>query len=305
MKEDLAIGVDIGGGSVKAGLFNRLGEELDKSVLQTSGELSNARFLEIVQNTISPLLKEKNIRGIGIGSPGPLDSETGYLLSSANFPLLKNVPISKTVRDRFSLPVYYENDANCAALGESYFGESKSYESLLVLTLGTGIGGGFVDKGKLFSGYKGNGIEIGHMTSVIDGAICGCGQKGCVESYFSTRGFINRYAEKTNNRLTNAADFFDLVKAGDKDAKEILRFGILCLAETVRNAIHLLNPEGVVFVGGITESWDQFGEDLSHKIRARIFPVLNERLKIKRGKNLAGSLGAASLVFSHGMRGPE
>ncbi|WP_411822372.1 ROK family protein [Leptospira sp. 'Mane'] len=303
MKEDLAIGVDIGGGSVKAGLFNRQGKELDKSVLKTNSELSNARFLEIIENTISPLLHDNQILGIGIGSPGPLDSETGHLLSSANLPLLKNVPISKTIQNHFSLPVYYENDANCAALGEFHFGESDSYDSVLVLTLGTGVGGGFVEKGRLFSGYKGNGIEIGHMTSVIGGAICGCGQKGCIESYFSTKGFINRYTEKTGVQLNNAEEFFNLVRSGDSEAKTILDFGILCLAETVRSAIHLLNPEGVVFVGGITESWDLFGTDLTNQIRSKIFPVLNERLKIRVGKNLAGSLGAASLVFSKGKRG--
>lgn len=127
--------------------------------------------------------------------------------------------------------------------------------------MGTGVGGGFVNKGILYSGYLGNGIEIGHTTSVIGGALCGCGVHGCVESYFSTRGLLGRYKEKSNKTLENAEEFFQLVRNNDPLAKEILNFGTLALAHAVRNAVHLLNPEAVVFVGGITKSYDLFGKN--------------------------------------------
>ncbi|TGL37594.1 ROK family protein [Leptospira perdikensis] len=291
-----AIGVDIGGGSIRASLFDESGKELESIVSPTPENLDNRSFLTILKDTIQPLAK--NCLGIGVGSPGPLNNEQGVMIASANLQGLKNLPIKESLIEAFSLPVWYENDANCAALGEAYFGLYKDTESQLTVTLGTGVGGGFVNKGILYSGYLGNGIEIGHTTSVIGGALCGCGVRGCVESYFSTRGFLGRYQEKTNRRLGHAEEFFQLVREKDALAREILDFGILALAHAVRGAIQLLNPEAVVFVGGITKSYDLFGKTLEKEIRSTIFPVLNDRLKIGSGGSLSGALGAASLVFS-------
>lgn len=298
MKAELAIGVDIGGGSIKSGIYSTSGEELEHITIQIPSLLTNDTFLTSVSSSVFPLLEKYKPIGIGIGSPGPLDTEKGILIGSANMPALTNVPLVYAVYNKFKIPVYYENDANCAALGEAYFGKHKDLSSLLILTLGTGIGGGFVDQKKLYTGFQGNGIEIGHMTSVIDGALCGCGQKGCVEAYFSTIGFLNRYQEIKHESLKNAHHFFDMIRSGENVANEILNFGVLALAETVRSAINLLNPEGVVFVGGITKAWDLYGEKLEHLIRLKILPVLNDRLKIGVGQNFAGSLGAAGLVFA-------
>ncbi|EOQ90571.1 ROK family protein [Leptospira yanagawae serovar Saopaulo str. Sao Paulo = ATCC 700523] len=292
-----AIGVDIGGGSIRVSLFDGTGNEQKSNLSKTPDHLDNDLFLKTLTETIRPLAKD--CIGIGVGSPGPLNNETGTLLKSANMQGLQNVPIKQTLEKEFSLPVYYENDANCAALGEAYFGTYKGCESQLILTLGTGVGGGFVKQGELYTGFLGNGIEIGHTTSVIGGALCGCGAKGCVESYFSTKGFLNRYFETTNTKLTDAESFFQLVRTENKIAKEILHFGTLALAHAVRGAIHLLNPEAVVFVGGITNSYDLFGELLENEIRSNIFSVLNERLKLGKGRNLSGTLGAASLVFAN------
>ncbi|MBM9545833.1 ROK family protein [Leptospira sp. 201903074] len=291
-----AIGVDIGGGSIRASLFDESGKELHSQVSPTPEHLDNQSFLKILKDTIRPLTKDGT--GIGVGSPGPLDNERGVMISSANMQGLKNLPIKEELKREFSLPVWYENDANCAALGEAYFGYFKDTESQLTITLGTGVGGGFVDKGKLYSGYLGNGIEIGHTTSVIGGALCGCGVHGCVESYFSTRGFLGRYFEKSKRKLKHAEAFFQLVRDKDPFATEVLDFGTLALAHAVRGAVHLLNPEAVIFVGGITKSYDLFGKTLEAEIRGSIFPVLNDRLKIGAGGSLSGALGAASLVFS-------
>jgi glucokinase len=297
MKSGLGVGIDIGGGSIKSGVYDENGKELKHLTVAIPSNLTNDNFLDSIYLASAPLLQEYSITGIGIGSPGPLDNEKGILIRSANMPSLDHVPITNFLKSKFDVPIFYENDANCAALGEASFGKYKNAASLLILTLGTGIGGGFVDQGKLFTGYRGNGIEIGHMTTVIGGALCGCAQNGCLEAYFSTKGFLARYKEKTNLALKDAEHFFQEVRAQNQNAIQILNFGITAMAETIRSAIHLLNPEVVVFVGGITLAWDLFGEKLESKIRELIFPVLNERLIIGVGGNLAGSLGAASLVF--------
>ncbi len=297
MKSEIAIGIDIGGGSIKSGVYDSDGKELKHLSTQMPNNLTNESFLKTIELATTPLLEGFVIKGIGVGSPGPLDNEKGILLESANMPNIKNVKIKDFLESTYKIPVRYENDANCAALGESFFGNYRNTSSQLILTLGTGIGGGFVNQKVLYTGYQGNGIEIGHMTAVIGGALCGCGQKGCVEAYFSTKGFVHRYQEKTNTELNNAEAFFLEVRNGNKIAREILDFGVLTMAETIRGAVHLLNPEAVVFVGGITLAWDLFGDHLESLIRSKIFPVLNSQIKIGVGENFAGSLGAASLVF--------
>ncbi|MDF3818692.1 ROK family protein [Leptospira sp. 96542] len=297
-KEKFAIGVDIGGGSIRASLIDNSGQELITNIKQTPQSGGNEEFLECLSAAIQPIITNNDIIGIGIGSPGPLNSDEGILIKSANLQTLNHVPIKSYLQQKFNIPIHYNNDANCAALGEAYFGSKKNTDSILALTLGTGVGGGYVENGKLFSGFQGNALEIGHTTVVINGALCGCGQKGCVESYFSTRGFINRYYEKTNIQLTDARDFFNKVEAEDINAVSILSFGITCLAHAVRNAIHILNPASVVFVGGITSAYHLFGETLEKEIRNLIFPILENRLVIGKGSSLAGTLGAACLVFS-------
>lgn len=299
----LALGIDIGGGSVKAAVVNEAGFCQNETSFSVSSQTTGAEMLLGLEKLIDAGLSLfPSISRIGIGSPGPLDAQKGILLESANLPLLKNLALKTHLQDKFHLPVHYNNDANCAALAESRFGTGKYWESCLVLTLGTGIGGGFVDRGKLFQGYQGNGIEIGHTTVVIGGDLCGCGERGCVESYFSTKGLLNRFEARTNEKLPNAKSFFDQVRSGDSTSKEILDFGVTCLAESVRSAIHLLNPEGVAFVGGITEAWDLFGKSLESQIRAKIFPVLEKRLKIAVGASLSGIQGAGALaLFSENM----
>lgn len=292
----IAIGIDIGATSMKAGLVSDSGTVTKEGSFPLGEGSSNETILSGLRELVQNLIPYKPV-GIGIGSPGPLLADSGVLLSSANLPQVQNLPLKACLEEEFGLPVLYQNDANCAALAESLFGKSADWDSCLFLTLGTGIGGGYVEKGKLFGGFEGNGFELGHTTVVIDGALCGCGHKGCVEAYFSSRGFQNRYRERSGTDLPLAKDFFQRVRSGDKVAKEILDEGVLCLAEALRNAVHLVNPEGIVFVGGITEAWNLFGEDLEKRLRSSLFPILEKRLKIAIGLPQAGIVGAASLFF--------
>ena len=137
-------------------------------------------------------------------------------------------------------------------------------------------------------------MEAGHITVVKDGALCGCGQRGCVEAYFSTNGLLGRYFD-----LTNKKEFFELVSQNDKNANQILELGISVFAEGIRNVIHLVNPDKIVFVGGLTASYDLFGKSLEEKVNQIIFPVLASYVKFAVGKSVAGSFGAATLAFQH------
>ena len=290
------LGIDIGGGSIKATLTDREGQILEESKLQTNPNWENHEFLENLASLISSFLSH-SISGIGIGSPGPIDIERGIIHYSANLVNLKDVHLVSYLQERFSLPVFLNNDANCAALGEYYFGAGQGVENLLVFTLGTGLGAGWVWKGELFNGYMGNGMELGHTTVVMDGALCGCGKRGCAESYFSARGLLNRYEEKSGVHLDSAYSFFELVRKKEPLAVSILDFGVRVFAECIRNVVHTINPEKIILLGGLTASYDLFEEKLKTRLQEIIFSVLYTRLKIELGGKVAGSLGAASLAF--------
>jgi glucokinase len=290
------LGIDIGGGSIKATLTDREGQILEESKLQTNPNWENHEFLENLASLISSFLSH-SISGIGIGSPGPIDIERGIIHYSANLVNLKDVHLVSYLQERFSLPVFLNNDANCAALGEYYFGAGQGVENLLVFTLGTGLGAGWVWKGELFNGYMGNGMELGHTTVVMDGALCGCGKRGCAESYFSARGLLNRYEEKSGVHLDSAYSFFELVRKKEPLAVSILEFGVRVFAECIRNVVHTINPEKIILLGGLTASYDLFEEKLKTRLQEIIFSVLYTRLKIELGGKVAGSLGAASLAF--------
>jgi glucokinase len=290
------LGIDIGGGSLKAALVTRDGNILNESRIPTVREWNNSEFINKLIDLILPLYSGE-VSGIGIGSPGPIDSENGIILHSANLVNLQNVNLISELRQRFTCPIVLNNDANCASLGEYHFGVGQGTENLIVLALGTGLGAGWVYRGELFNGFNGNGMELGHLTIIKEGALCGCGYKGCAESYFSARGLLARYEELTGFSLESAESFFKMARQGYKEAVRVLDFGTEVLAECIRNIVHTVNPEKIVFVGGLSASFDLFEVKLKEQLKKNLFPVLYSRLKIEVGGKVAGTLGAASLVF--------
>lgn len=290
------LGIDVGGISVKAGLINRKGELIQEATIPTERFADNEIFLFGITTLLNKFNLSK-VKSIGIGTPGPIDIENQIILSSANLPNIKNVKIGEHLSKITTLPVFFNNDANCAALGEYHFNELSKTDSLIVITLGTGYGCGWVFKGKIFNGFLGNGMEAGHQTVVLNGAICGCGNMGCVESYFSTRGLLGRFKEKTNLELKDAKSFFKLVEKKDEDAIEVLELGVLAFAHSIKNIIHMVNPNKVVLVGGITKSKDLFYDKLLGHLKNIVFPVLYSNLKIEIGKEMSGFYGAASQGF--------
>ncbi|EQA52277.1 ROK family protein [Leptospira kmetyi] len=292
------LGIDIGAGSIKANLVDPQGNILGKTHRPTGAETDEKQFLKSLCDIVSEM-KTPSLVAVGIGSPGPIDSESGILIQSANLPLLKNVALVAHLKKNFQIPVYYNNDANLAALGEYRFGLGKGSQSLIILTLGTGLGGGWVYRGKLFNGYKGSGMEAGHVTYLPGGSPCGCGQRGCAEAYFSASGFLNRYEEKTGNRLSSAEEFFRRSRKGESAALSLLNEGVEALAQLCRGLIHTINPDRIVFTGGIVESWDLFGDSLKTRIEELIFPVFRTYTQILPGGNVSGALGAAALCMEN------
>ena len=274
------IGIDLGGMSAKAALLN--GEQLFgtsrwKTDKNNSAQATAQDLAELVREVVKKSgASMSQIAAVGIGAPGAIDSKNGVVARWANFNW-SNVPLAKLVEEELELPVFVLNDANAAALGEYEFGAGKEFSSTVMITLGTGVGGGIVFDG-LFEGNKGAGGEIGHMVIHTNGAPCTCGRKGCLEAYVSATALIRQTKEEMQKHResdlwricegdivnVDGKTAFDGVRAGDQTAEKIVRNYINNLAEGVANVGNLFRPEAVILGGGISAE----GEALTAPVEA-------------------------------------
>jgi glucokinase len=269
----LAMGVDLGGTNLRIAAVDDNGNQLES--LHTEALLGRGRDLVIeeIVETVSAL-KEKyaathQTRGLGLGVPGIIDLEDGSIHSAGNLPGWSHHPLRRDMESRLRLPVILENDANCAALGEKWCGAGKKFDDLCMITLGTGVGGGFVVNGKPWHGVTGMAGEIGHMTVVPDGVPCGCGSHGCLEQYASAtairRMAIEAIAQGRSPALAmlQAADpqfsarrVFESAQLGDAAAQQIFETAGRALGIALANLINVLNLPLYVIGGGVANAWE-------------------------------------------------
>jgi len=191
-------GIDIGGTSSKIGLVMD-GRVIRQTRIATTGHADDHAFADALATTVRSLVAEGGdgtLAAVGIGAPNA-NQFTGIIEMAPNLPWKHDVPLARMLQDRLGVPAVLGNDANAAALGEWRYGAGKGYDDLLVVTIGTGVGSGFIVNGRLVLGSAGNAGELGHMTLAIDGRLCTCGRKGCLEAYVSIRGMRQTYAELT------------------------------------------------------------------------------------------------------------
>ena len=307
-----AFGVDVGGTTVKLGLFDREGNVLDKWDIPTVTDNNGAAILPDVAESILAKMKEKNIReedleGIGIGVPGGVNAEgtlTGGAVNIGWAPF--NIP--EVMRAYINVPVKAANDANCAAIGELWKGSGKGYNNMVAVTLGTGVGGGVVVEGKLLEGYNGGGGEIGHVhVKDNETEVCGCGNKGCMEQYSSATGVVRlagrRLAEDDKPSILRGSELsaktvFDAVKAGDEVAIEIAkRFGAY-LGKGLASVANVVNPEVFVICGGVSKAGEVLLTFVEPVFLQYVFPTCRgARFALASLGNDAGIYGAAGLIL--------
>ena len=313
-----AVGVDIGGMSMKCGLVNEKGEVVDREIVKTVLGDPYQKTIKDLCNGINKLLKRNylaptDINGVGIGVPGAVNIKKGTVDSSANLKWY-NVPLVDLVYEGVKRQVRITNDANAAVLGEARFGFKWKYPNVVMLTLGTGVGGGLIVDGKLYEGNEGKGAELGHVTLVMDGRECGCGRKGCCEQYASASALmrLTREAmvdhkdtimwdmcEGDINKVTGAIPF-TAENRGDKVAKEVVDTYIKYLGETILNFNNIFRPDAFILSGGVAKQ----GENLINKLKeycgAQHWGYENtpvpELLIAKLGYD-SGIIGAASLYL--------
>ena len=311
------IGVDIGGMSIKAGIVNLNGEIINKEVIKTDTKNGAELFLNDIKSLIAILLEFANrnnydIHGIGFGVPGIVNNNLGTIDYACNLNL-SNIPLKDYLKE-FNLPIFLSNDANVATLAEQRWGAAKGYKDVVLITLGTGIGGGVIIDNKLFEGYEGKGAELGHHVIVVDGIKCGCGRNGCFETYASASALI-RYTkeymlkdknslmwEYSNNNIDNVNGLtsFECAKKGDKTANKVVDLYVKYLGEGLLNFCNIFRPQVIVLGGGISNQKEYLKDKLEKYLEARNYGLKNApkvEILIANFKNDAGIIGAATLAY--------
>lgn len=263
------IGLDLGGTNIKGGVCDADGRVLVKQSIDTQGDRGFEHVLERMAGLAEELMSRGGlpraaIAGVGIGAPGPMSHARGIVHAAPNLPGFVNVPLRDRLAARLGLPVVLENDANAAAYGEFVAGAGRGVRSLVMLTLGTGIGGGVVLDGRLWRGAFDNAGEVGHMIVVPDGRPCPCGQRGCLERYASANAVAQRLIDAVRDgaesaladrvrrgEALDARDVLAAMAAGDQTAGRIWDETCCYLAICAVNLRHLLNPELIVLAGGL------------------------------------------------------
>ena len=309
------LGVDLGGMSIKAGVVNGNGEILHSDKVHTGRERYYTHIIKDMADLCKAVVTEagldiKDIESIGVGSPGIPNKKQGILISSNNLNFT-NVPIKDELQKYFDLPVYLDNDANVAALAESVAGASHEVDHSVLITLGTGIGGGVIIDNKIYSGFNDAGSELGHMCIVHEGIQCSCGRKGCFEKYASASALISqtkeaieknpgsRMAEMVEGNLdkVDARTAFDTQKLGDETADKVVKEYIEYLADGVMNIVNMLFPEVIVIGGGVGNEGENLFVPLREAMKKREYTHDVPATKIKGAEmgNKAGIVGAAML----------
>ena len=308
-------GVDLGGTNTKIGILNREGDILKSRIIKTLSAEGVDNTLERIWKIIQELAQEldiniKNIKGIGLGIPGPV-LEQSIVAFFANFPWERNINIKEKLEKLTGIETKLDNDANIIALGEAKYGAAKGSKSSVTVALGTGIGGGIYIDGKLVSGAKGAGGEVGHMKIVKDGKLCGCGQRGCFEAYVSATGLIREAVSRLTVNKQNllykmidgdlmkleAKDIFDAAREGDAFSLDLVDYEAEYLALGIANILNIINPEVVVLGGGVALAGDILLNPMREKMVKYALPVTLEELQIVQGVlgNEAGIKGAVGL----------
>ncbi|MFA9559709.1 ROK family protein [Evansella sp. AB-rgal1] len=307
------IGIDIGGTNMRVGVFADGGVLICKKKVPTHSHEGVAATIERLKELINQVLQEGNLqildmKGIGIGSPGPLDPFKGEIQAPPNLPSWKNVPLKQIIQAEYNIPVFLHNDANAAALGEYLYSYKEEVKNLVYITVSTGIGSGVIVDGTLMLGHNGNAGEVGHMIIRPDGEMCGCGNRGCLEAQASGTGIAS--LAKKHLRNSNASstlrnvspltskEVLEAAQQGDNFATTLMDQVQTDLAIGITNVVHAYNPQKIVFGGGVMESGDTFINAVIEKSRNIILPSIGEGLEFSL-TTLGGDLGlygAAALV---------
>jgi glucokinase len=314
------MGIDLGGTSVKLAILSEEGEVLQKWSIPTDNSDHGVKIMpDIIESIKHHLnlyrLSSEDFLGIGMGSPGAVDRRKGTVTGAFNLNWATPQPVKETMEQETGIPLFIDNDANVAALGEKWRGAGGDKDDVVFITLGTGVGGGVIAGGHLIHGTAGSGGEIGHITIDPDGFECTCGKKGCLETVASATGVVKlarKYAEEYSGDSTlksliddgqeiTSKMIFDFAKAGDALALIVVDRFAYFLGLACSHIGNLLNPAYIIIGGGVSAAGELLLEKVNKQFLGFAFPNVQQSTKLKLAElgNDAGVIGACYLVVTN------
>lgn len=303
--QEYSIGVDMGGTNLRAAAIDGNGKILDKVSSDTryaAGRDVVMRDIITAIDTLRSRLGGSELSGVGIGIPGYIQIQTGIVIGAANLPGFEGFPVRDEIQKELKTTIILENDANAAALGEKWIGAGRDVDELLLLTLGTGIGGGIIIGGRVLHGFLGMAGEMGHMTVVPEGNPCGCGNRGCLEKHASATAVTAMARMLQLGDHLSAKDVYTLALAGNLRAQQCFTSMGRALGIALANLINVFNFPLYLLSGGVAPAWDLFAPAMLNEVKERSFTFSRTSARIERGilGNEAGLYGAAYLPLQHG-----
>jgi glucokinase len=286
-----AIGVDLGGTNLRIAAVDECGRLLSKTALETQVSRGREHVIqELCRATEEIALRmqdkgDATLCGIGIGVPGLIDIESGRLVESPNLPGWSDYDVKGDIERRLGAPVIMENDANAAALGEQWLGAGRNFDSMCMITLGTGVGGGLVLNGRIWHGWNGMAGELGHCNVEPEGHPCNCGSYGCIEQYASATAIVRMARESLESgaaselrklaadpdREFNSRVIYECAMRGDEVARKVFERMGRCLGILIGSMVNVLNLPLYVLGGGVSSGWDAFSPAMFDEVRRRSF----------------------------------
>lgn len=301
---EFSIGVDLGGTNLRAAAIDAQGNVLEQISAETNPENGREYVINKIVQSIEELRnkhRETRLAGVGIGVPGFILIEKGVIVGSNNLAFLDDFPLRDEIEKRLETPVILENDANAAALGEKWMGTGKDVNDLVLLTLGTGIGGGIIYKGRVMHGFVGMAGELGHITVVPNGNPCGCGNVGCLEKHASATAVscMATLMRVTHDPEPTTKQIYELALAGDTKARQVFASMGEALGIGLATLINVFNFPLYLLSGGPLPAWDFFAPAMFEQVEKRSFTYRHTKTRIEKAAlgNLAGLYGAAYLPF--------
>lgn len=314
---DVIVGIDIGGTNTKFGVVDQNGKVLFQSKMrtQTHDEYSDyfAELIRAIKEGIKEIGAEVNLLGVGIGAPNA-NFYRGTIENAANLKWKEVIPVVEIMENAFSVPVLITNDANAAAMGEMIYGKARNLKDFIVITLGTGLGAGIVCNGKLVHGHDGFAAELGHVIINPIGRECGCGRKGCLETYVSATGIkrtvYKMLADHLEDTELRGISFHDLsprmiaeaANRGDVVAKDAFEYTGQVLGSKLADTVAHTDPEAIFLLGGLTEAGDLIFEPTRRHLEETLMPIYKGKVQVLPSglqNQSAPILGASSLVIDY------
>jgi glucokinase len=300
---EYSIGLDLGGTNLRAAAIDRAGHVLDRRATATNPAAGREPMLGHMVNAIAELRDScgaAGLAGIGIGVPGFILLKEGIVRNSNNLACLDDFPLRGEIERRLGAHVILENDANAAALGEKWMGAGRDVDDLVLLTPGTGIGGGIISGGRVLQGYLGMAGELGHITVVPDGNPCGCGNQGCLEKHASATAITAMASMLRLGEDLSARQVYEMAIGGNEKAGRIFLAMGRALGVALATLVNTFNFPLYLLSGGVLAAWDLFAPPMLEEVRRRSFTFRTTATRIEKATlgNEAGLFGAACLPWA-------